>query len=224
MAGKRTVLPREHGRPRHAGGRGRREGEAEVPPDDGLEPSAPGRRERVGPGVRPRRAERIPGGGRGGRGGHPDPRGVAVLGGRGGPVPPDGGRLVDGGDDDQPAGGRCPGHGRGSSPRRVFGSGGPLGSGQPVRERARPAATGRGADHPRHEPSRERLGQRADGEALFASLKKELAHGEDDATRDEATASVFEYVEAFDNRVRRHSSLGHVTPAEFERTHNQTHR
>jgi transposase InsO family protein len=60
-------------------------------------------------------------------------------------------------------------------------------------------------------------------ESFFASLKKELVHGEDYATRDEATASIFESIEAFDNRVRRHSSRGHVAPAEFERTHNQTH-
>ena len=61
-------------------------------------------------------------------------------------------------------------------------------------------------------------------ESFFASLKKELVHDEDYATRDEATASIFEYIEAFYNRVRRHSALGYVAPAEFERTHNQTHR
>ena len=61
-------------------------------------------------------------------------------------------------------------------------------------------------------------------ESFFATLKKELVHGEDYATRDEATASIFEYIEVFYNRVRRHSSLGYVAPAEFERTHNQTHR
>ena len=61
-------------------------------------------------------------------------------------------------------------------------------------------------------------------ESYFASLKKELTHHEDDATRAEATASLFEYVEAFYNRVRRHSSPGYLAPAEFERTHNQTHR
>ena len=61
-------------------------------------------------------------------------------------------------------------------------------------------------------------------ESFFASLKKELVHGEDYATRAEATASIFEYLEAFYNRVRRHSSLGYVAPAEYERAHNQTHR
>jgi putative transposase len=61
-------------------------------------------------------------------------------------------------------------------------------------------------------------------ESLFASLKKELVHHEDYATREEAKASIFEYIEAFYNRVRRHSSLGYVAPVEYERTHNQHHR
>lgn len=61
-------------------------------------------------------------------------------------------------------------------------------------------------------------------ESFFASLKKELVHHEDYATREQARASIFEYIEAFYNRVRRHSSLGYVSPAEYERTHNQTHR
>ena len=61
-------------------------------------------------------------------------------------------------------------------------------------------------------------------ESVFARLKKELVHDEDYATREQATASIFEYIESFDNRVRRHSSLGYVAPAEYERAHNQTHR
>lgn len=61
-------------------------------------------------------------------------------------------------------------------------------------------------------------------ESFFASLKKELVHDEDYATREEAKASIFEYIEAFYNRVRRHSALGYVAPDEYERTHNQTHR
>ncbi len=61
-------------------------------------------------------------------------------------------------------------------------------------------------------------------ESFFASLKEELVHDEDYATREQAKASIFEYIEAFYNRVRRHSSLGYVAPAEYERTHNPTHR
>ena len=45
-------------------------------------------------------------------------------------------------------------------------------------------------------------------ESFFASLKQELVHGEDDATRAEAEASIFEYIEVSYNRVRRHSALG----------------
>jgi putative transposase len=61
-------------------------------------------------------------------------------------------------------------------------------------------------------------------ESFFASLKKELVHDEDYATREQAKASIFEYIEAFYNRVRRHSSLGYVAPDEYERAHNLTHR
>ena len=60
-------------------------------------------------------------------------------------------------------------------------------------------------------------------ESFFASLKRELVHDERYTTRDEARASIFEYVEVFYNRVRRHSSLGYVSPDEFERTYNPKH-
>jgi transposase InsO family protein len=45
-------------------------------------------------------------------------------------------------------------------------------------------------------------------ESFFASLKKELVHHEDYETREEAKASLFEYVEVFYNNRRLHSSLG----------------
>ena len=54
-------------------------------------------------------------------------------------------------------------------------------------------------------------------ESFFASLKKELTRGEIFATRAEARASLFEYIEVFYNRVRRHSSLGYKSPIEYER-------
>ena len=53
-------------------------------------------------------------------------------------------------------------------------------------------------------------------ESLFASLKKELVHGADFATRAEARAAIFAYIEVFYNGQRRHSSLGYVSPAEYE--------
>ena len=52
------------------------------------------------------------------------------------------------------------------------------------------------------------------------TVKKELVHHERYTTRQEARASIFEYVEAFYNRVRRHSSLGFLSPGDFEQTHN----
>ncbi len=55
-------------------------------------------------------------------------------------------------------------------------------------------------------------------ESFFASLKKELIHGADFATRAEARAAIVEYIEVFYNTKRRHSSLGYVSPAEYERT------
>jgi putative transposase len=60
-------------------------------------------------------------------------------------------------------------------------------------------------------------------ESFFATLKRELVHSEQYTTREQAQASIFEYIEAFYNRVRRHSSLGYGSPAEFERTHNPNH-
>jgi putative transposase len=61
-------------------------------------------------------------------------------------------------------------------------------------------------------------------ESFFGSLKRELAPDEMFATREQARAEIFEYLEVFYNRVRRHSALGYVSPDEFERTYNQTHR
>jgi transposase InsO family protein len=53
-------------------------------------------------------------------------------------------------------------------------------------------------------------------ESFFASLKKELVHHEDYRTRKEAKASIFEYIEVFYNRQRRHSTLGFKSPTEYE--------
>jgi len=55
-------------------------------------------------------------------------------------------------------------------------------------------------------------------ESFFASLKKELVHGADFATRAEARAAIVEYIEVFYNNQRRHSSLGYVSPAAYEHT------
>lgn len=54
-------------------------------------------------------------------------------------------------------------------------------------------------------------------ESFFGTLKQELVYPERFATREEAKAKIFEYIEVFYNRQRRHSSLGSQSPAEFER-------
>jgi len=53
-------------------------------------------------------------------------------------------------------------------------------------------------------------------ESFFATLKKERIHQEVYATRAEARASVFDYIERFYNRIRRHSALGNISPVQFE--------
>lgn len=55
-------------------------------------------------------------------------------------------------------------------------------------------------------------------ESFFATLKKELVHDEDYQTREEAQASIFEYIEVFYNRQRRHSTLGFKSPTEYEQS------
>jgi putative transposase len=53
-------------------------------------------------------------------------------------------------------------------------------------------------------------------ESFFATLEWELIERSDWQTREEARASIFEYIEAWYNRRRRHSSLGYLSPAEYE--------
>ncbi len=53
-------------------------------------------------------------------------------------------------------------------------------------------------------------------ESFFATLKRELIHRQHYSTRAEARAAIFEYIEVFYNRQRRHSALGYLSPAEFE--------
>ena len=49
-------------------------------------------------------------------------------------------------------------------------------------------------------------------ESFFASLKKEMVHQRRFKTRAEAKAAIFEYIEVFYNRQRRHSGIGYKTP------------
>jgi putative transposase len=53
-------------------------------------------------------------------------------------------------------------------------------------------------------------------ESFFATLEWELIERSDWRTRDEARLAIFEYMECWYNQKRRHSSLGYVSPAEYE--------
>ncbi len=53
-------------------------------------------------------------------------------------------------------------------------------------------------------------------ESFWGTLKRELVHHEKFATREEAKRKIFEYIEVFYNCQRRHSSLGSLSPAEYE--------
>ncbi len=53
-------------------------------------------------------------------------------------------------------------------------------------------------------------------ESFFSSLKTERTASKTYRTRDQARADVFDYVERFYNAVRRHSTLGYLSPIEFE--------
>ena len=55
-------------------------------------------------------------------------------------------------------------------------------------------------------------------ESFFATLKKELVHRQSWPTRRELTGELFEYIEGFYNRVRRHSTLGYLSPTDYENT------
>lgn len=54
-------------------------------------------------------------------------------------------------------------------------------------------------------------------ESFFSSLKTERTERRTYRTRNEAKADVFDYIERFYNAVRRHSTIGYVSPVEFER-------
>jgi transposase InsO family protein len=53
-------------------------------------------------------------------------------------------------------------------------------------------------------------------ESFFATLKKELIHRQSWPTRRELSSAIFEYIEAFYNRDRRHSTLGMHSPTDYE--------
>lgn len=54
-------------------------------------------------------------------------------------------------------------------------------------------------------------------ESFFSSLKTERIGRKVYRSRDEAKADVLDYIERFYNTVRRHSTIGYISPVEFER-------
>ncbi len=70
------------------------------------------------------------------------------------------------------------------------------------------------------QPSMSRKGNCWDNapmESFFSRLKVELIYAEQFESISEAKSGIFEYIEVFHNRLRRHSSIGYVSPAEYER-------
>jgi transposase InsO family protein len=59
-------------------------------------------------------------------------------------------------------------------------------------------------------------------ESFFGTLKREWVHERRYRTRQEARLSIFEYVEVFYNRQRRHSALGYRSPEQYEKLLNET--
>lgn len=59
-------------------------------------------------------------------------------------------------------------------------------------------------------------------ESFFASLKKELVYRVNFKSKEEARSQIFEYIEIFYNRKRRHSRLGYLSPLNFEKLKNTT--
>jgi len=54
-------------------------------------------------------------------------------------------------------------------------------------------------------------------ESFFKTIKSELTRKQKYTTQDEARSAIFEYIEVFYNRKRIHSTLGYLSPAEYER-------
>jgi putative transposase len=57
-------------------------------------------------------------------------------------------------------------------------------------------------------------------ESFWSTLKNELVHRQTFATRAQARAAIFEYVEVFYNRQRLHSALNYKSPVDFENQNN----
>jgi transposase InsO family protein len=61
-------------------------------------------------------------------------------------------------------------------------------------------------------------------ESFFATLKTELVNEADFVTRAAARTAVFDFIEGFYNRRRRHSFLGYLCPMDFEKMNYESER
>ena len=57
-------------------------------------------------------------------------------------------------------------------------------------------------------------------EAFWSTLKQELIYRRKFKTRAEARLAIFDFIEVFYNRTRTHSSLGYLSPVDFENQNN----
>ena len=85
------------------------------------------------------------------------------------------------------------------------------------------SGAGRARHHLQHEPVGQLLGERSlplghnsAMESFLKSLKIERTDGKIYRTRADAMAEVFDYIERFYNSKPRHSTLGHISPIQFE--------
>ncbi len=53
-------------------------------------------------------------------------------------------------------------------------------------------------------------------ESFFNTLKTELVNQQTYQTRAQATSAIFEYIEVFYNKIRRHSTIGYYSPNDYE--------
>jgi len=60
-------------------------------------------------------------------------------------------------------------------------------------------------------------------ESFFSCFKVELIYAEQYQSIEEAKSGIFDDIEIFQNRLRRHSAIGYVSPVEFERLCAQSH-
>jgi putative transposase len=59
----------------------------------------------------------------------------------------------------------------------------------------------------------------ASAESCIATIKTELVHRRTFTSRDQARLALFDYIECFYNPLRRHTSLGGISPNEYEKMH-----